>query len=115
MGIVKRIVVLGSTGSIGMQSLEVVRANPDEFTVTALAVRSDVENLEKQVREFQPRMVCIWDEGAARAFKEKTKDCPTEVAVGMEGLLACASHADADAYYSTNDKSNGFSVRCVKN
>ena len=61
----KKVAVLGSTGSIGTQTLDVVRAN-DDLEVVGLAAGSNVEMLEKQIREFHPRLVAVWKEEAAR-------------------------------------------------
>ena len=60
----KKIAIIGSTGSIGTQTLEIVRANGD-LQVTALAAGSNVELLEKQIREFSPGIACLWDEKKA--------------------------------------------------
>ena len=66
----KKVAVLGSTGSIGTQTLDVVRAN-DDLEVVGLAAGSNVEMLEKQIREFHPRLVAVWKEEAARDLAEK--------------------------------------------
>lgn len=91
----KKIAILGSTGSIGTQTLEVVRANED-LTVTALAAGSNVELLDAQIREFRPSLVAIWSEEKAKELKERVKDLDVEVAVGMEGLLAVAQQPEAE-------------------
>src|SRR5690242_20031634 len=90
----KRIALLGSTGSIGRQTLDVVRRYPDHFRVLALAARSNVELLAQQVQEFQPELVtCFADipEVEARARAE----IPNAV-IGEQGLLAAATHTDVD-------------------
>lgn len=89
-----RIALLGSTGSIGQQTLDVVRSFPEQFEIVALAARSNVERLAQQVREFQPKVVaCYADtpevEQAARAAFPR-------VVLGEDGLLAVATNADAD-------------------
>ncbi|MBR5247436.1 MAG: 1-deoxy-D-xylulose-5-phosphate reductoisomerase [Lachnospiraceae bacterium] len=86
----KKIAILGSTGSIGTQTLEIVRANPD-LQVVALAAGSSVDKIEEQVREFRPLMVGMWSEKAARDLKERIGDLPVKVVAGMEGLLEIAS------------------------
>lgn len=91
----KKIAILGSTGSIGTQTLEVVRASED-LTVTALAAGSNVELLDAQIREFRPSLVAIWSEEKAKELKERVKDLDVEVAVGMEGLLAVAQQPEAE-------------------
>lgn len=67
----KKVAVLGSTGSIGTQTLDVVRAN-DDLEVVGLAAGSNVEMLEKQIREFHPRLVAVWKEEAARILARST-------------------------------------------
>lgn len=85
----KNIAILGSTGSIGTQTLDVVRANP-ELSVVALAAGSSVEKLEAQVREFSPLVVGMWSEEAARELRVRLGDLPVKVVSGMEGLLEIA-------------------------
>lgn len=85
----KKIGILGSTGSIGTQTLEIVRCNPD-LQVTALAAGSNVSLMEKQIREFRPLLCVMWQESAANELRERTKDLPVKIESGMEGLLALA-------------------------
>lgn len=85
----KKIAILGSTGSIGTQTLEIVRKE-DDLRVVALAARTNVELMEKQVREFKPSLVAMWTEEAARDLRERLADLPVRVACGMEGLLEVA-------------------------
>jgi 1-deoxy-D-xylulose-5-phosphate reductoisomerase len=92
------IVILGSTGSIGTQTLEVVRANRD-YNVTGLAAGSNVDLIEKQIAEFHPEMVCLWEEAAADELKHRLEAAPypaPEVLVGMEGLIKLSSECPAD-------------------
>lgn len=85
----KKIAILGSTGSIGTQTLDIVRNNPD-LKVTALAAGSSVALMEKQVREFGPRLAVMWSEEAAVQLKEKLADTFVKVSYGMEGLIEAA-------------------------
>lgn len=85
----KKIGILGSTGSIGTQTLEIVRNNPD-LQVTALAAGSNVSLMEKQIREFRPLLCVMWQESTANELRERTKDLPVKIESGMEGLLAMA-------------------------
>ena len=85
----KKIAVLGSTGSIGTQTLDIVRANPD-LRVVALAAGSSVEKMEAQVREFHPLIVGMWSEEAAKELRLRLADMDVRVVSGMEGLLEIA-------------------------
>ena len=91
---VKNISVLGSTGSIGTQTLEIVRYNKD-IKVTALAAGSNVELMEKQIREFKPEIACLWSEEKAKELKERVKDLDVKVFSGMDGLIAAATEPKA--------------------
>ena len=90
----KKISVLGSTGSIGTQTLEIVRYNQD-IEITALAAGSNVELLEKQVREFPPKTACLWDEKAAAELKVRIADLEVKVVSGLEGLIEAATEPEA--------------------
>lgn len=92
----KKIAILGSTGSIGMQTLEIVREHKDEIKVTALAARSSIDLLEKQIREFKPEMVCVYDENKAKELRENIRDLPVRVETGMEGIISCATLDSTD-------------------
>jgi 1-deoxy-D-xylulose-5-phosphate reductoisomerase len=98
--IMKKIVVLGSTGSIGQSTLDVVRKNPDRFNVVGLAEGHDALQLAHQVREFKPSLVSVRDEAAAKALKELMgADCP-EVTYGIEGACKVAEMKEADTVVS---------------
>lgn len=92
----KNIVLLGSTGSIGTQTLDVVRHYKEDFRVTALAAASNIERLEEQIREFRPKTAVVYREDKARELKEKVSDMPVEVLAGMDGLLVAAAEPSAD-------------------
>lgn len=92
----KRIVILGSTGSIGTQTLDIVRIHKEDFKVTAIAANSNIEMLERQVREFLPNLVCVYREEKALELKNMLGDLPVKVVAGMEGLIECATEASAD-------------------
>lgn len=91
----KRIGILGSTGSIGTQTLEVVRESKEE-KVVALAAAANIELLEKQIREFFPKIVCVFEEEKAKLLKESIKDLEIKVVFGMEGLLEIAQLEEMD-------------------
>lgn len=90
----KRLVILGSTGSIGTQALDVARLRG--YTVTALAAHSNAALLEQQIREFRPRAAALFDEAAARDLRVRVADLAVEILSGMEGLCALARREDAD-------------------
>lgn len=90
----KKIAILGSTGSIGTQTLDVVRNN-DDLQVIALAAGSNIDLLEKQILEFHPEAVAVWDEDKAKELKERVKHLHVKVFSGMDGLVQCATWKDA--------------------
>ena len=91
----KKIAILGSTGSIGTQTLEVVRENQD-IEVCALAAGSNIARLEQQIREFRPRLAAVWSEEKARELRIRTVDLPVEIVSGMEGLIQVAVLEEAE-------------------
>lgn len=91
----KKIAILGSTGSIGTQTLEIVREQKD-IEVVAIAAGSNINALETQMREFSPKLVCVYDEEKARELRVKTADLQVEIVSGMEGLLAVAVYPDSE-------------------
>ena len=91
----KQIAILGSTGSIGTQTLEVVRANGD-LTVKALAAGNNVELMERQIREFRPVLAGMWSEEAAAQLRLRVADLPVRIVSGMDGLLEIAVIEEMD-------------------
>ena len=91
----KNIAILGSTGSIGTQTLDVVRKNND-LRVVAVSAGKSVEKLEEQIREFHPLLAAVWDEKAAEDLKIRIADTTTKVVSGMDGLLELASMPESD-------------------
>ncbi len=92
----KQIAIIGSTGSIGTQALDIVRSYPDRLKVTALAAGKSVSKMEEQIREFGPELVCMWDETAAADLRVRVADLPVRVVCGMDGLceIAVMEHSD---------------------
>lgn len=90
----KKIAILGSTGSIGTQTLEIVRDNP-ELQVVGLAAGTNIELLEKQVREFQPKLVSLQREEDCKELKTRLADLEVQIIPGMEGLLTIAEMEEA--------------------
>ncbi len=92
----KRLTILGSTGSIGTQTLEVVRQNPDKLQVYALLAGKNVEEIERQAREFRPKVIGLMDEKAARELRNRVQDLSIEVVQGMEGMLRSVTDSIPD-------------------
>lgn len=91
----KKIAILGSTGSIGTQTLDIVREQGD-IKVTALAAGSNMGLLEKQIREFQPKLAAVWDEKHAQELRTRIRDLDVDVYSGMEGLIAVSTEEEAE-------------------
>lgn len=92
----KKIAILGSTGFIGTQTLDVVREHSDELQVVALAAGSNKERLKEQIKEFHPKLVSLSDEKKAQELKEELAGEQVEVVCGMEGLIEVAGADSAD-------------------
>ncbi|MBA1333894.1 MAG: 1-deoxy-D-xylulose 5-phosphate reductoisomerase [Firmicutes bacterium] len=92
----KRVSIVGSTGSIGKQSLDVIRCNGDIFAVTALAAGENMELLLEQAVEFKPRMVALRNTEKAAKLKSQLAGLNIQVYGGEEGILRCAADDDAD-------------------
>ncbi len=90
----KNLVILGSTGSIGTQALEV--AQQAGYRVIGLAAARQVDLIEEQIRAFMPEMVAMYDENAAAELRERVSDLPVQVLTGMDGLCALAAMPQAD-------------------
>ena len=90
----KKLAILGSTGSIGTQTLDIVRENPDKFEVTALTCGKNIKLLADQIREFSPSVVCVSDPDDAETLRESFPDI--EVVSGRDGLVYVAGHAEYD-------------------
>ncbi len=91
----KKIAILGSTGSIGTQTLDIVREQGD-IKVTALAAGNNIGLLEKQIREFQPKLAAVWDEKHAQELRTRIRDLDVDVYSGMEGLIAVSTEEEAE-------------------
>ncbi len=91
----KNIVVLGSTGSIGTQTLEIAREHP-EIHITALTAGKNIRKIEEQIREFHPKYAVVWDEMDAQELKLLVRDLSVEVLYGMEGMLKVVSIDEVD-------------------
>lgn len=90
----KGIAVLGSTGSVGVNTLNVVASHPDKFNIITLAAHSNLNLLEEQTRRFNPNLVVLFDTERASVLQERLKDLDVEVRSGLEGLCQAATYAD---------------------
>lgn len=102
----KRIALLGSTGSVGRQTLDIVRCFPEQFQVVALAARSNVDLLTEQVREFAPDVVACYAESPE--IERKVREMLPRAILGERGLLAVATHADADILVAATSGLDGL-------
>lgn len=92
----KRVSILGSTGTIGVKALAMIDLHRDSFEVVALAARDNIDLLEQQIRQFSPRVVAVGTSKAATALKERIQDVPVEIGWGDEGVLNAATVSEAD-------------------
>jgi 1-deoxy-D-xylulose-5-phosphate reductoisomerase len=109
----KRIALLGSTGSIGKKTLEVVEDFGGEFRVTALSTHGNLNLLCRQVERFKPEVVNIVDEGKGEEGKRLLKDFPVEVTVGPEGMARIVDEVDLDLLVLATVGSSGLEA-CLK-
>jgi 1-deoxy-D-xylulose-5-phosphate reductoisomerase len=96
----KNLAILGSTGSIGVSTLDIVAAHPDRFRVVALSAGNNLERLEKQVRRFRPEIVSVLLPESALDLRQRLGPDAPEVVSGVEGLIACATHGQVQMVVS---------------
>ena len=96
----KNLAILGSTGSIGVNTLDVVRRFPGRFKVLSLACGGNIELLQKQISAFGPRVVSVKDKKSAELLKKRLGKGPVEVLYGVEGMIAAATVPDVDVVIS---------------
>lgn len=92
----QKIAILGSTGSIGTQTLDIVSQNPDELQVVAMSCGSNIDLFEKQIRKYKPSLVSVGNEDLAKDLKTRLSDITIDIHYGMEGLIAVATVEEAD-------------------
>ena len=95
----KKVSILGSTGSIGTQTLDIIREN-DDLDLVAMSCGKNIQLFEKQIREFKPKLVSVEDEALANELKEKISDIGCKILFGMEGLIEAAVFKEADIVVS---------------
>jgi len=105
---VKRISILGSTGSIGTSTLEVVSLFPDRFKVVGLTAGENIDKIETQIRRFKPSIVSLASEEAAKNLRDRCEDINVEVLSGMEGLIRISTIPEADIIVSAIAGSAGL-------
>jgi 1-deoxy-D-xylulose-5-phosphate reductoisomerase len=96
----KSLAILGSTGSIGVRTLEIVAAHPERFRVTALTAGNNVALLEEQIRAFHPEMVAVFDVTSAGRLKERLGAAAPRILIGRDGMIACATQSGAQLVVS---------------
>lgn len=96
----KRLSILGSTGSIGVSALEIVAAYPERFKVVALTAGRNFDLLAEQIRIFRPEVVAVQEESAVGLLRQSLGSCAPEILCGMSGLIACAAESSADMVVS---------------
>ena len=93
----QKLAILGSTGSIGTQTLDIVSQNPDDLQVVAMSCGKNIDLFEKQIRKYTPSLVSIANEDLAKDLKTRLSDMDNiEIVYGMEGLIAVATYDKAD-------------------
>lgn len=92
----QKIAILGSTGSIGTQTLDIVSQNPDDLQVVAMSCGSNIDLFEKQIRKYRPSLVSVGNEKLANDLKTRLSDIDIDIRYGMNGLIAVATAEDAD-------------------
>ena len=96
----KNIVILGSTGSIGTNTLDIVERFPQEFRVIGLTAGSNDEKLEAQIRRFRPAFAALASEPAAAKLRQRCADLPVKILSGNEGVAQVAQSPDAELVIS---------------
>jgi len=97
----KSITILGSTGSIGVNTLDIVAAFPERYRVIGLTAGANISLLKRQIRQFKPEIVAVADEAAARQLREELEGTDLEILSGVDGLIRCATHAAAEMVVSS--------------
>ncbi len=105
----KKIAIMGSTGSIGLTSLKVIEAHPERYQVTALAAGKNIDLLEKQIRAFHPKGAALLEHGLAEELKRRLgKNSKTEIYSGKEGLVRLAAMGEVDMVISAIAGASGL-------
>lgn len=109
----KRIAILGSTGSIGTSALKVIESNPDRYTAIALTAGSNIELLFDQISRFRPKLVAVFEESQAKILRDRlTGKYETEVLFGIDGFVQIATFSDVDSVVSAMSGAAGLVPTC---
>ena len=96
----KKISLLGSTGSIGVNTLDVVERNPESFQILAMSAGSNVDLFAEQIRKFKPRVVALFDTQKISTLKEQVVDLDVEILSGEEGIFEVSTTPEVDVVVS---------------
>ena len=96
----KNLAILGSTGSIGVSTLEIVAAHPERYRVVSLTGHNNLQRLEEQIRRFRPQIVAVVGPSDADRLRHRLGPDTPEIVHGVEGLITCASLGEADMVVS---------------
>ena len=96
----KKISVLGSTGSIGVNTLKIAAQFPERFEVVGLAVQRNISLLEQQIRQFHPQIASVADEALTQELRTRCTDLKVEILAGEQGAVQVATHDDVDMVVS---------------
>ena len=99
----KKIAILGSTGSIGTQTLDVISQHPQDLSVAALAAGSNIVLLEQQIRQYHPLIAAVWDAKKAAELKIAVSDLDVKIVSGMEGMIEVVTLPEADIVVTAGD------------
>lgn len=96
----KRLAILGSTGSIGVNALDIIRRFPEQYEVISLSAGLNIELLRGQILQFQPKVVSVLNREVAGELQKGLDGMQTEVVYGVEGLIRVATHPEVDQVVS---------------
>ncbi|MDA2935082.1 1-deoxy-D-xylulose-5-phosphate reductoisomerase, partial [Acidobacteria bacterium AH-259-D05] len=102
----KKLSILGSTGSIGKNVLDLVDLYPDRFQISALAARKSVEVLHEQTLKYRPQLIALWDQEAAQDLQQRLPD--VRVLSGLEGIIEVATHSSVDTVVAAIEGAAGL-------
>jgi 1-deoxy-D-xylulose-5-phosphate reductoisomerase len=96
----KRLAILGSTGSIGVNTLDIVRQFPEKFEVVSLSAGTNIQLFKKQILQFRPKLVSVLNKELSETLRRELIHIPIEIVHGVEGLIQVATHPEVDQVVS---------------